>query len=99
MEACVSHLDDLKEQLETAVAAQDFEAAARLRDQIDAIRRSAHVRDVEGAPQASYFQRQVPGRMGLGTDQPVPKTPEGWVPPRKPDPMTANHSKGGRRKV
>ncbi len=99
MEARVSHLDDLKEQLETAVAAQDFESAARLRDQIDGIRRSAHVRDVEGAPQASYFQRQVPGRMGLGTDQPVPKTPEGWVPPRKPDPMTANHSKGGRRKV
>lgn len=95
----MSHLDELKEQLETAVAAQDFEAAAKLRDQIESIRRSAHVRDVEAAPQASYFQRQVPGRMGLGTDQPVPKTPDGWVSPRKPDPMTANHSRGGRRKA
>lgn len=94
----MSHLDDLKAQLEDAVSAQDFETAAKLRDQIDDIRRSALVRDVEDAPQASYFQRQVPGRMGLGTDQPVPKTPQGWAPPKKPDPMTANHSRGGRRK-
>lgn len=95
----MSRLDELKAELEQAVAAEDFETAGKLRDQIDAIRHSAKVRDVEGAPQASYFQRQVPGRMGLGTDQPVPKTPDGWTPPRKPDPMTANHSKGGRRKV
>lgn len=93
----MSHLDELKEQLEEAVAAQDFETAARLRVEIEGIQHSALVRDVD-APQASYFQRQVPGRMGLGTDQPVPKRPEGWVPPRKPDPMTANHSRGGRRK-
>ena len=98
MEARVSHLDELKEQLETAVAAQDFDSAARLRGEIEGIRRSAKVRDVEGAPQASYFQRQVPGKMGLGTDQPVPKTPAGWTPPKKPDPMTANHSRAGRRK-
>lgn len=95
----MSRLDELKAELEQAVAAEDFETAGKLRDQIDAIRHSAKVRDVEGAPQASYFQRQVPGRMGLGTDQPVPKTPDGWTPPRKPDPMTANHSRGGRRKV
>jgi hypothetical protein len=89
----------LKAQMEAAVAAQDFETAAKLRDQIGAIQHSAMVRDVEDPPQASYFQRQVPGRMGLGTDQPVPKKPEGWVPPRKPDPMTAGHSRGSRRKA
>ena len=95
----MSHLDELKEQLEEAVAAQDFETAARLRVEIEGVQHSALVRDVEERPQASYFQRQVPGRMGLGTDQPTPKRPEGWVPPKKPDPMTANHSRGGRRKV
>jgi len=93
----MSHLDELKEQLEEAVAAQDFETAARLRVEIEGIQHSALVRDVDGPPRASYFQRQVPGRMGLGTDQPVPKRPKGWVPPKKPDPMTANHSRGGRR--
>ncbi|USQ97689.1 UvrB/UvrC motif-containing protein [Caulobacter sp. RL271] len=95
----MSHFDDLKAQMEAAVAAQDFETAAKLRDQIGAIQHSAMVRDVEDPPQASYFQRQVPGRMGLGTDQPVPKKPEGWVPPRKPDPMTAGHARGSRRKA
>lgn len=93
----MSHLDELKEQLEAAVAAQDFEAAFKLRLEIEGIQHSALVREVEPRPQASYFKRQVPGRMGLGTDQPVPKRPEGWVPPKKPDPMTANHSRGGRR--
>ena len=93
----MSHFDDLKARMDAAVAAEDFEMAAKLRDQIGAIQHSAMVRDVEEPPQASYFQRQVPGRMGLGTDQPVPKKPEGWVPPRKPDPMTAGYSRGGRR--
>lgn len=93
----MSHLDELKERLEEAVAAQDFETAAKLRVEIESIQHSVLVRDVEAPPKASYFQRQVPGRMGLGTDQPVPKRPEGWVPPKKPDPMTANHSRGSRR--
>lgn len=94
----MSHLDELKEQLEEAVAAQDFETAAKLRVEIEGIQHSALVRDVDAPAQASYFQRQVPGKMGLGTDQPVPRRPEGWVPPKKPDPMTANHSRGGRRR-
>jgi hypothetical protein len=93
----MSHLDELKEQMEAAVAAQDFETAGKLRVEIEGIQHSAMVRDVESQPQASYFQRQTPGKMGLGTDQPVPKRPEGWAPPKKPDPMTANHSRGGRR--
>ncbi|WP_454715060.1 UvrB/UvrC motif-containing protein [Caulobacter segnis] len=93
----MSHLDELKEQLAEAVAAQDFETAGKLRVEIEGIQHSAMVRDVEGQPQASYFHRQTPGKMGLGTDQPVPRRPEGWTPPKKPDPMTANHSRGGRR--
>lgn len=93
-----SHLEDLEQQMEAAVAALDFETAARLRDQIQDIRRDNRVRAIDGAPQASYFQRQVPGKMGLGTDQQVYAPPEGWVPPSKSDPMTAGHSRGARRR-
>jgi hypothetical protein len=35
--------------------------------------------------------------MGLGTDQQAHRPPAGWVPPPKPDPMTAGHRRGGRR--
>lgn len=93
-----THLDDLKRQMEEAVASQDFETAGKLRDQIEGVMRGNLVRGVEEAPKASYFQRQVPGKMGLGTDQQVYAPPPGWVPPKKPDPMTAGHSKGGRRR-
>jgi hypothetical protein len=85
--------------MEEAVAAQDFETAGKLRDQIESVHRGNLVRGVEETPQASYFQRQVPGKMGLGTDQQVYAPPPGWVAPKKPDPMTAGHSKGGRRKI
>ncbi len=93
-----THLDDLKQQMEEAVAAQDFETAGKLRDQIEDLLRGNLVRGVEDEPQASYFQRQVPGRMGLGTDQQVYTPPEGWIPPKKPDPLTTGHSRGARRR-
>lgn len=93
-----THLDDLKRQMEEAVAALDFETAGKLRDQIEDIVRDNRVRGVEAPAQASYFQRQVPGKMGLGTDQQVYAPPPGWVPPKKPDPMTAGHSRGARRR-
>ena len=64
-----------------AVAAEDFEAAARLRDRIAALKAG----DAE-----SMFHRQTPGRMGLGTDQQVMAPPKGWKPPKKPDLMTSN---------
>ena len=28
--------------------------------------------------------------MGIGSSQPVPTRPDGWVKPQKPDPMTRN---------
>lgn len=93
-----SHLDDLKQQMDEAVAAEDFETAGKLRDRIEGVLKENRVRGVEPAPQASYFQRQVPGKMGLGTDQQVYAPPAGWVAPAKPDPMTAGHSRGGRRR-
>lgn len=54
----MSHLDELKEQLGEAVAAQDFDTAVRLRAEIDSIRHSAKIRGIEDAPQASYYQRR-----------------------------------------
>jgi excinuclease UvrABC nuclease subunit len=60
MEAPMSHLDELKEQLEEAVAAQDFDTAAKLRGEIDSIQHSAKIRAVEEPAQAAYFhQRQA----------------------------------------
>lgn len=72
-----------------AVAAEDFEAAARLRDRIAALKAGAD---------ETLFQRQIPGRMGLGTDQQVMAPPKGWKPPKKPDLMTSNTKpRGGKR--
>ena len=82
-------LSALKRRMAEAVAAEDFETAARLRDEIAAL---------GTAGEASLFHHQTPGRMGLGTDQQVMQPPKGWTPPRKPDLMTS-HTKprrGGR---
>ena len=74
-------IDTLRRLMARAVADEDFEAAARLRDRIAAL----------GPPVAeSLFQRQTPGRMGLGTDQQVYRPPPGWKPPKRPDPLTSS---------
>jgi hypothetical protein len=74
---------DLRRRMAEAAAADDFETAARLRDQLGVL---------------TGLRRQVPGRMGLGTDQAVYKPPEGWTPPKRPDPMTSGHKPGGRKR-
>ncbi len=76
---------ELERRMIQAVADEDFELAARLRDQI-------------GALESTMFKRQVPGRMGLGTDQQVFAPPKGWKPPKKPDLGVSNINprKGGR---
>jgi hypothetical protein len=80
-------IEDLERRMAAAVEAEDYEAAASLRDRLTALRRDG-----------SYFKRQTPGAMGLGTDQQSYKPPQGWTPPRKPDPMTSAHKPGGRRR-
>jgi protein-arginine kinase activator protein McsA len=54
-----THLSQLEEELAQAVAAEDFETATALRDQIDLLRRDVRVLEQPGAdaPQASYFKR------------------------------------------
>lgn len=69
-----------------AAAEGRFEEAAALRDQLSAL------------DSGQGFRRQQPGRMGLGTDQQAYRPPAGWVPPKRPDPMTASHSKRGRKR-
>lgn len=71
----------LEKQMAAAAAADDFETAARLRDEISAMRG-------EGEP--SMVRRPPPGEMGLGTNIPVAARPPGWRPPKKPDPLTRN---------
>jgi len=83
------NIETLRQRMAEAVAAEDYEAAARLRDQIAAL---------EGKGAESLFSRQVPGRMGLGTDQQVMAAPKGWKRPKKPDLLTSNVKprRGGR---
>jgi hypothetical protein len=66
----------LEKQMAEAVAGEDFEAAARLRDAILELR---------GVVKAS---QPPPGSMGLGTNVPVVEPPRGWKRPPKPDLMT-----------
>ncbi len=82
--------EDLKRRMAKAAADQDFELAARLRDEIAA-------RDAPAS--ASLFERQIPGKMGLGTDQQAFKPPQGWIPPKKPNLMTTRSKprRGGRK--
>ena len=54
----MSILADLERRMNEAVAAEDYETAAALRDAIARIRSGQ-----------SRIQKQEPGRMGLGTSQ------------------------------
>ena len=66
----------LEGEMLAAVTREDFERAARLRDEIAALKGGAVVR------------QPPPGEMGLGTQVPVVKPPKGWKRPKKPDLMT-----------
>lgn len=81
----------LEKQMQAAAEALDFEAAARLRNEIDALRGNAPaaVSD-DGAPLTTTVSQPPPGAMGLGTHLPVVAPPKNWKRPKKPDPMTRN---------
>jgi hypothetical protein len=66
----------LEGEMLAAVTREDFERAARLRDEIAALKGGSQVR------------KPPPGEMGLGTQVPVVEPPKGWKRPRKPDLMT-----------
>ncbi len=80
-QAIERRLAALTAEMAAAAAAEDFERAARLRDEIAALRTPA-------------IRKPPPGQMGLGTNIPVAAPPSGWRRPRKPDPMTTNSKRG-----
>ena len=71
----------LERQMKNAVEAEDFEKAARFRDEILDLRG-------EGGP--SLVRKPPDDQIGMDTGIPVVEKPKGWRPPRKPDPMTRN---------
>ena len=85
-------LSALQAQMDEAAAALDFERARQLRDRIALIRGGASAEDASDADTAGLL-RQQPGTMGLGSSVPRPTLPEGWVAPKKPDPMTRARSR------
>jgi hypothetical protein len=85
----------LRERMEAAAEALDFEEAKRLRDRISLMRGGATAAEAEQAD-LSGVMRQRPGAMGLGTSQQRVKPPLGWKPPPKPDPLT--RGRGSRRR-
>lgn len=70
----------LQQEMAQAAAREDYEAAARLRDEI------ALLRGEDG--NAPRVGQPPPGQMGLGTNVPVVAPPKGWRKPKKPDLMT-----------
>lgn len=79
----------LEGQMRQAAESEDFEAAARLRNEI------AELRGQSAQKAESPLVRQPPpGQMGLGTHIPVAAPPKGWKRPKKPDPMTSRTGKG-----
>jgi len=88
-------IETLRERMEAAAAALDFEEARRLRDRISLMRGGATSAEAEQAD-IEGLQRQRPGAMGLGTSQQRVAPPPGWKPPPKPDPMTRGRGSRGR---
>jgi hypothetical protein len=78
-------LETLTRQMAEAAAAEDFERAAALRNEIEALT-------------GPVVRKPPPGQMGLGTNIPVAAPPSGWRRPKKPSPMTTNVKRGGPRR-
>lgn len=85
-------IEHLREKMEAAAAALDFEEARRLRDRISLMRGGATADDAAEAD-LSGVARQQPGAMGLGTSQQRVEPQPGWTRPAKPDPMTKGRGK------
>ncbi|MFD1034987.1 UvrB/UvrC motif-containing protein [Sphingomonas hankookensis] len=79
-------IEALRQQMEAAAAAMDFETASRLRDRINLLRGGADGGAASVADTAG-LTRQQPGAMGLGTSRQRVEPPAGWKPPKKPDLM------------
>ncbi|ARU15401.1 UvrB/UvrC motif-containing protein [Croceicoccus marinus] len=88
-------IEQLRRRMEAAAAAEDFEEAGRLRDRISILRGQGA--DADPDVDTGGLVRQQPGKMGLGSSRQQVTPPEGWKPPKKPDPMTRGRGGGNRR--
>lgn len=84
--AIKNNIAGLAHRMAAAAAAQDFEVARRLRDQINDTR-GASPTEATRADTAG-LSRQKSRAMGIGTNVPTPVRPAGWHAPKKPDEMT-----------
>lgn len=78
----------LEQQMMEAAAGEDFETAARLRNEIA---------DLRGEGGSSLVRKPPPDQIGMGSGDPIVERPRNWRPPRKPDPMTRNVKPRGKR--
>lgn len=83
--------ETLEAQMRAAAEACDFERAARLRDELRAIR------EADAAAMRGDIFQPAPGAMGLGSSRQAVTPPSGWTPPRRPDPMTSGRARRRRR--
>jgi hypothetical protein len=94
LSAIERRIEALSREMAAAAAAEDFETAMRLRDEIAGLKGQA-----PGSQGGEVDVRQPPpGQMGLGTHLPVAASPKNWKRPKKPDPMTKGVKPGGRHK-
>ena len=82
----------LEKAMRQAALAEDFETAARLRNEI------AELKGEGAGAEGPLVRQPPPGQMGLGTHIPVNAPPRGWKKPAKPDPMTGRSGGGGPRR-
>lgn len=86
---------ELRKAMAEAAARDDFEEAAALRDEIQRLLGRPAPNNA-GADAPDLVHQPPPGAMGLGTHLPLTERPNGWKPPRKPDPLTARTRRGRR---
>ena len=89
-------IETLREKMDAAAQALDFEEAKRLRDRITLMSGGALPSEAEQADLAG-LSRQQPGAMGLGTGQPRVTPPADWIPPARPDLQTRGKNRPTRR--
>jgi len=93
LSAIERRIQALSREMAAAAAAEDFERAGQLRDEIAGLKGQT-----PGSQGGEVEVRQPPpGQMGLGTHLPVAAPPKNWKRPKKPDPMTRGSKPGGRR--
>jgi hypothetical protein len=96
MRSIEQRIQKLTAEMAEAVAAEDFEEAARLRDELIVLKGEAPADEGAGRNSSPLVRQPPPGQMGLGTHVPVAAPPKGWTRPKKPDPMTRGHRGRGR---